>query len=359
MTEHILLVEPEYYTQFPPIGLLKLSTYEKNLGNTTELIRGCKEPLQIPNKIYVTSLFTWSWRPVWRAIGYYKKLFPQAEIHLGGIYASLMPKHAKLSGADIICRGILPEVEGVMPDYSLRPDWDGSIIFSSRGCNRNCGFCAVPKIEGKLNTIKSSIKDCVWPTHSRIIFFDNNFLFNKNKFKIFDELIELDKVVDFNQGLDARLIDEEIAECLGNLKYGKNSAIRIAYDTAEEEHPVKKTIQLLSENGISKRRIFVYALFNFNDTPESFLERVVNILNWGAVCYPMRFEPLISLEKNLYISKENGWTKEKVGAVQSARRVIGYGGSFPPYQGLIDKFQNAKSFDGAFELREENKKGND
>lgn len=351
MAEHILLVEPDYYTQYPPIGLLKLSTYEKNLGNTTELIRGCGTPIKRPDKIFITSLFTWSWKPVWRAIGYYKKRYPSAPIHLGGIYASLMPKHARLSGADHICEGIVPEAESLMPDYSLRPEWDGSIIFSSRGCNRKCGFCAVPRIEGTINALKTSIKDFVWPKHSRIIFFDNNFLWNKNKFYIFKELQELDRSVDFNQGLDARLIDEEIAECLGKLKYESSNSIRLAYDTIKEKKAVENAIQLLSENNIRKRRVFVYALFNYEDTPESFLERVIDILKWGAVCYPMRFEPLKALEKNTYISEN--WTKERVEAVQSARRVIGFGGSFPPYKGLVEKFQNARNFDEAFELREE------
>ncbi len=190
----------------------------------------------------------------------------------------------------------------------------------------------------------------VWLEHSRIIFFDNNFLWNENKFDIFEELIELDKSVDFNQGLDARLIDEEIAENLGKLKYESSNAVRLAYDTLGEKKAVENAIQLLSENNIKKRRIFVYALFNYEDTPETFLERVVDILNWGAVCYPMRFEPLKALEKNSHIS--DNWTKEKIEAVQSARRVIGFGGAFPPYKGLVDKFQNASNFDQAFELRE-------
>ncbi len=350
MTKHILLVEPDYYTQYPPIGLLKLSSYEKSLGNTTELIRGCNIPKKRPDRIFVTSLFSWSWRPVWRAVNYYKKKYPSTPIYLGGIYASLMPKHAKLSGADYICKGIVPEAESLMPDYELRPEWDGSIIFSSRGCNRKCGFCAVPRIEGRFNSVKSSIKDFVWPKHTRIIFFDNNFLWNENKFEILNELIELDRSVDFNQGLDARLINEEIAECLGKLKYESSNSIRLAYDTIMEKKAVENAINLFSENNIKKRRILVYALFNYEDTPESFLERVIDILKWGSVCYPMRFEPLRALEKNLYVSEN--WTKERIEAVQTARRVIGYGGAFPPYQGLIDKFQNASDFDEAFQLRE-------
>lgn len=355
MSKHILLVEPDYYSPFPPIGLLKLSSYHKRKGNSVELVRGCKSPIKRPDLIYVTSLFTWTWKPVWAAVKHYKRLYPNVEVWLGGIYASVDPEHAALSGADHIFQGVFRDAEDLIPDYSLKPEWDGSIVFSSRGCNRNCGFCAVPKIEGRLNECKSSIKEFIWPPHSKIFFFDNNFLWNPYKYDIFAELRELNKPVDFNQGLDARLIDSDLAENLSTLPLNKTASVRLAYDGMEQKASVEKAIQLLSENGISKRKIFVYTLFNYHDTPDEFLERVVNILNWGAICYPMRYEPLRARVKNRHIS--SNWTREQVEAVQKARRVIGFSGIFPPYRALIDKFERAGNFDEAFELRTQNKKG--
>ena len=92
----------------------------------------------------------------------------------------------------------------------------------------------------------------------------------------------------------------------------------------------------------------VYTLFNFDDGPEDFFERVRNVLRWGAVCYPMRYQPCNTLKKNSYVSKK--WTKERIELVASARRVIGYGGAFPPYAGLLNKLRKAKDFDDAFSL---------
>jgi len=347
LAKHILLVEPDYYTQYPPIGLFKLSTYHKEKGNTTELLKGCNYPKKQPDVTYITSLFTWAWKPVWKAVSYYKSWFPEAEVWLGGLYASLMPDHAELSGADHIFNGVFREAEDLMPDYSLDPKWDGSIVFSSRGCDRKCGFCAVPILEGKINSTRSSIKQFLWPTHTRIIFFDNNILANPYWRDILDELYELKKRVDFNQGLDARFITEEVAEKLTRLEL--DSCIRIAYDMRGMRGHVKKAIDNLAAVGIKKRRILVYALFNYNDTPDNFFERVRDILNWGVVCYPMRYEPIRALEKNIHISPT--WDKERLEAVQKARRVIGYGGAFPPYDGLKKKFNLAGNFDEAFELR--------
>lgn len=96
----VLLVEPDYYTRFPPLGLLKLASYHKRRGDSVILVRGCRRVLVEggePKRVYVTSLFTWAWRPVWAAVRYYKRLYPGAEVWLGGIYASLLPSHAEAS----------------------------------------------------------------------------------------------------------------------------------------------------------------------------------------------------------------------------------------------------------------------
>ena len=187
MTKHVLLVKPKYYSAYPPLGLLKLSTYEKKQGNTTELVWGAgQQAKKEPDAIYVTSLFTWAWEPVWEAIRYYALKYPGAELWLGGLYASLMPEHAALSGVkqDHIFKGLHSEAELELPDYDLVPMWNekegASIVFASRGCIRSCVFCGVPKIEGKLCLERKSIKEQVWHSHKRLIFFDNNFLASCN-----------------------------------------------------------------------------------------------------------------------------------------------------------------------------------
>ena len=48
---HILLVEPAYYTRYPPLGLLKLASYHRIRGGSVELIRGCSFPNEKPDKV--------------------------------------------------------------------------------------------------------------------------------------------------------------------------------------------------------------------------------------------------------------------------------------------------------------------
>ncbi len=342
---HFLLIQPKYYSRYPPLGLLKISSYLKTQGHTTEFIKGMEKPKCKPDEIYVTSLFTYAWERVHKTISFYKVKFPHVKITLGGLYASLMPDHAKKSQADIIHTGLYDETENLIPDYSLVPKWESSIIFSSRGCIRKCGYCAVPILEPNFEP-KKSIKNLIYKKHKKVVIWDNNLLASPFVHNILDELIELNLEVDFNHGLDARMINLSIAKKLKRLRV---KYVRMAYDLINSREEVKRAIDILKEAGYRGRELFFYTLHNYNDTPEDFFIRHQDIMKWGVVSYPMRYIPLKALNKNKFISKN--WTAEELEMIADARRVIGVRGAFPPYKGLQLKILNAKNFHEAFELR--------
>ena len=349
----ILLSQPRYYTRYPSLGLLKLSSFHKMRGDGIEFHDSLRPADVAPEQIYVTSLFTYSWKPVHDTVEYYRKRYPKAKITLGGIYATLMPEHARLSGANKVHTGLLEHIDGLLPDYDLVPDWESSIMFGTRGCIRKCAFCAVPKLEGKTWGPATGVKDLIHPDHKKVILWDNNILGVDNWREVVSDLKERNVIVDFNQGLDARLINEEVAKVLGGLRI---RPIRMAYDIPSERRALERAIPALESAGFNRRQMHVYTLYNFMDTPDEFLSRVVDLLNWGVVSYPMRYEPLNSLVKNKYISPH--WTPAQLEMVAKARRVLGFGGAFPPYQGLVDKLTKAKTFEEAFSLRP-NPKGTD
>jgi hypothetical protein len=342
----VLLVEPDYYTRYPPLGLLKLASYHKAQGHDVMFHRGKKSAPRVPNRVLITSLFTYSWGPVHDAVAYYRRLYPRAKVELGGIYATLMPEHAALSEAEVHA-GLVMDAERFVPDYSLRPEWDSSIMFGTRGCVRKCAFCAVPRLEGKTWGPAEGIRDLVWPGHSKAVLWDNNILAVSNWRDVVAELRELDVEVDFNQGLDARFVTEEVAQELAGLRI---YPIRMAYDIPNEKKALERAIPALEQAGFRRRNMMVYTLFNFTDTPDDFLGRVLDLLSWGVVSYQMRYEPLNSLVKNKYVSAH--WTAKQLEMVARARRVMGYGGAFPPYKALLEKFKSARSFEDAFSIRQ-------
>jgi hypothetical protein len=235
----------------------------------------------------------------------------------------------------------------LMPDYDLiKGRWDGSIVFASRGCVRRCAFCSVPKLEGPPSALKYSLSGFVHPKHTKIILWDNNLLGNANWRTVFEELENLGLTADFNQGLDARLVTEEVAERVARLK---TDTVRLAYDNHGMGASVHDAIERLKAHGVHSKKIVVYTLYNYIDDPEDLYDRVLDLLHWGATSYPMRFEPLCSLQKNAYVG--TNWTVGDLEMVARARRVIGYAGAFPPYKPLIDKFERAGNFHEAFALR--------
>ncbi|MBI0582461.1 MAG: hypothetical protein JET69_05535 [Methanomassiliicoccales archaeon] len=293
-----------------------------------------------------------------KVIEHYHALYPNAEMRLGGIYASLFPAQIKERYPFIdIHIGLHEGADTYLPAYDILEQvdrwkgWDASIVFTSRGCIRKCPFCVVPKMEGKLRSVAPDIEKFIHPNHKKVILWDNNFLASPDWKNVLTTLKEGGWKVDFNQGLDARLIDEEKAAMLAEFKL---PVFRMAYDWVGEKDEVTNAVDLLANQGIKRRNILFYCLYNFfsegvGDDPSSFLQRTIDVLDLGCVSYPMRYEPWNSLQKNSYVSPL--WTTGQLELIAKARRVIGFGGAFPPYEGLIKKLKNASGLDEAFSIR--------
>lgn len=107
------------------------------------------------------------------------------------------------------------EIEMTEPFYY--PDEDTSYGFITRGCIRNCWFCKVPKFEGKLKEY-NRIEDVV--KHKKVKFLDNNILAYPKHMEVFQWCLDHPDIkVEFNQGLDFRLVNDENLDALSRLNY--------------------------------------------------------------------------------------------------------------------------------------------
>lgn len=172
------------------------------------------------------------------------------------------------------------------PDYSLYPGMDYDLGFTSRGCIRNCHFCVVPKKEGKFHRRQhpSEFHD---PNHKKAVYLDNNILADKEWFfTVTDWLSDNRMAVDFNQGLDIRLIDYEIATRIKEMKWSKSK--RFAYDKLEYREEVKAGIETLVDAGVNMRNDSMFYVFVEGDKDfSSALQRCKDLKEWGATPYPM------------------------------------------------------------------------
>lgn len=257
----VLLIDVD--STIPNLALMHLSAYHKAIGDTVGF------NVTDPDKIYASVVFKKN-KHLTDGLHFY---YPNAEIDIGG------------SGADVI-KSLDNEINKMMPDYSLYPNCDYDLGFTSRGCNRNCYFCIVPKKEGKfhINQHPSEFHD---PIHKKIVLMDNNILLSKEWFfEVTDWIIENNLKVDFNQGLDIRLVDWEIAKRIAELK--PIDIWHFAFDSMDYLNYVIDGIDLLKKANVDVRnRTNWYVYLHNDDSFSDALQRCNILRSYNALPYLM------------------------------------------------------------------------
>ena len=189
-----------------------------------------------------------------------------------------------LNTAEIGGSGYSLDIE--LPYYieSIKPkiNWG----FTTRGCVRNCAFCIVPQKEGKIRVVGDLLD--LWDGKSKsITLLDNNILALPEHFEVICKQAKKCKIVlDFNQGLDIRLLNDYNAQLLNSIQH--LSDLRFAWDNISDEKVVLGGIEILKRNNC-KRAMF-YVIVGFDSTIEEDLYRFNKIKELGQRAYCMRHE---------------------------------------------------------------------
>lgn len=307
----VLLVEPNYPSKYPPLGLMKLSSYHKSLFNHVQFVKGLEEST-IYNRydyIYITSLFTYDINVVINTIKYYQSYHAEAEIIIGGVAASLLPDKIRESTGITPVVGLLTDIDSYPPDYNMSTMYkynDHSFVFTSRGCPNNCNYCAVNMLEPN-RSINSRWKEHINPNFPYIMVHDNNITATDDSHyaDVMGYLAKLQRQVTFDNGFDCRLFNEIHCKYLSKLNL---RTIRFAFDNSSQEEHIRRAIRLCNKYGIASSKIMVYVLYNYNDSLEDALYRASEIARLGARPYAMRYIPLNAEDKESFLSQ--GWDKE-------------------------------------------------
>jgi hypothetical protein len=242
-------------------------------------------------QVFVSVPFTW-YLPLAKKLCAWNK---QAGlyVHAGGPAVDLMPEYLY---------DVADETGGEMYPLPLgrhNPD----ATFTTRGCIRRCRFCAVPKIEGEFRELSDWIP--------APIVCDNNLLASSRRH--FDSVVDHLKGfrgVDFNQGLDARLLNNHHIERLQELRLPK---LRFAFDHISVESTVMDAIDRVLKAGFAHRRIGCYVLFGFEDSPEDALYRAEAIKARGIKPFLQRYQLIEgdqALKKDSWVGP--GWTGKEM-----------------------------------------------
>jgi hypothetical protein len=322
---NVLLVEPDYALTYPNLALMKFSAKHKKNNHNIKYIKGNLQPSgnlfcdgYIPNIIYISTMFTYEAKKTISCINFYRENYPDTEIQVGGIFASLMPDYVESNTGITPFIGCLKELDRIRPDYDLvgtmihySPKIDKwkefSLLFSSRGCPRKCQFCGVKTIEPETNIIENWQK-LLDITKKRVMFFDNNIAAIPEHFdNVINFLINKKLRTVFQGGFDVRILTDKQIVLLSKVKWHENG-LRLAFDNMTEDGYLQYTVKKLLELGIPKYAIMVFVLFNFQDTYEEAMYRATEVKNLGVRPYPQPFKKLDALNNKTVPSKH--WTKE-------------------------------------------------
>lgn len=178
------------------------------------------------------------------------------------------------------------EVEHIYPDYSLYPELtkDQAYGFLTRGCPRGCDFCIVKDKEGR-KSVKVADLDEFWRGQKYINLCDPNMFACKDWRDLSRQLIESKSWVDFNQGVDIRIMTEEKAEAIRQMKI---KSIHFAWDRYEDKEKILPKFKFFQEiTGWDRHKMQVYVLTNFNTTIEQDIERVTTLRDMKYSPYVM------------------------------------------------------------------------
>jgi hypothetical protein len=216
---------------FPNLALMKISAYHRASGDSVEWVDHFRQY----DKVFLSKVFTFSQD---------NEFYIDSPIILKGG-----------TGYDALIT-LPPDIDKILPDYSLYPSFKSAYGFITRGCPNNCSWCVVPRKEGNIHPY-SDIEEILQGRNSAILM-DNNILASDYGIRQIEKIIRLKVKVDFNQGLDARRIDRPMAKLLAQVKW--LSPLRMACDTDNMLPIVIRATGLLREYGCKPSNYFIYLL---------------------------------------------------------------------------------------------------
>ena len=256
--------------KLPNLALMKITAYHESIGDTVSWYDGALFD-DCYDKIYASKIFAFSPMPE----------LPKEKSLIGG------------TGIDFY-NNLPAEMEQMQPSYLLHPTVDYHLGFSMKGCRFDCSFCCVPKKEGKPYKYSSIDQILINPNGGKkLVLLDNDF-FGTGDWEVnLNRIIELGLKVNFNQGLNIRILTQRQANLLAKSKYYNlhftSRYLTFAWDRYEDRDDIMKGVERCDNAGIRRDHLQFFVLIGYDTTPEQDLDRVNTITELGAKAFVMPY----------------------------------------------------------------------
>lgn len=294
---------------FPNIALMKLSAWHKKQGDSVEWYDAMfSDDMDI---VYMSKVFSFT-------DDYMYPIRAKKIVQGGSGYCieTINGKEYYNKAKNIQ----LPyEIEHIYPDYSLYNITDTAYGNLTRGCPRQCSFCHTSIKDG---TISHKVADLTefWNGQKNIVLLDQNILACKDWRDLLQQLIDSKVTVEFNGGLDIRLMTEEKAKYITQIK---QKVVHFAWDRYDDKDKILPKFKMFKEiSGFDARKMVVYTIVNYDTTLEQDLERIYTLKELGYWAYVMIYNK-DALPKGHIYRKLQRWCNN--------RYIFGSGATFDEY----------------------------
>lgn len=271
---------------YPNLALMKISAYHKAKGDSVEWWWGFEHY----DRVYMSKVFDDTYSP--------------------DIPAPFNADQIVRGGTGYCMYSQLPyEIEHMCPDYSLYPELtkDTAYGFLTRGCPNACPFCIVSEKEGRMSRKAADLSEW-WSGQKNIVLMDANILACREHISLLEQLADSGACVDFNQGLDARLLTPENIAILRRIKLKE---IHFAWDLMKNSKRIVQGLNLWKRYGKKDRHGAwgsVYVLTNFNTNMAENLYRIYKLREMGFSPYVMVYDKPHAPQEVRYLQR---WCNNK------------------------------------------------
>lgn len=262
---------------YPNLALMRISAYHKSRGDLVEWWFGWEHY----DVVYMSKVFSNEYTG-----DEFEPANAEKVIKGGTGYAISLIDGKEVFNTETH-KALPPEIERMSPDYSIYPRFDFAVAMTSRGCPRGCAFCHVAKKEGRCSVKVADVKD-FWNGQKKIDVLDANITSCRDKRDLFRQYRETGAEINFNQGLDIRLLDDEDINDLNSMRIRE---IHFAWDDPKDD--LEAAFVRYAEKAKHKPHGTygaVYVLTNYNSSMQDNIYRIKTLRGLGYDPYVMIYD---------------------------------------------------------------------